>query len=88
MKQLLALVRKEFATLFGAPTAYLTLTLVALVTALIFFDHLRLYNQILFLYSSSGMGGSDQTASLGIAPSTMRRWIGNNRLPGAKALAK
>jgi len=57
MTALLALMRKELATLFGAPTAYLTLTLVALVTALIFFDHLRLYNQILFLYSSSGMGG-------------------------------
>jgi ABC-2 type transport system permease protein len=57
MTALLALMRKEFATLFGAPTAYLTLTLVALVTALIFFDHLRLYNQILFLYSSAGMGG-------------------------------
>jgi ABC-2 type transport system permease protein len=27
------------------------------VTALIFFDHLRLYNQILFVYSSSNMGG-------------------------------
>jgi len=33
MRQLLALVRKEFATLFGAPTAYLALTMVALVTA-------------------------------------------------------
>jgi len=29
------------ASLFGSPTAYLTLTMVALVTALIFFDHLR-----------------------------------------------
>jgi len=54
---LFALARKEFASLFGAPTAYLTLTMVALVTALIFFDHLRLYNQILFVYASSNMGG-------------------------------
>jgi ABC-2 type transport system permease protein len=54
---LAALVRKEFASLFGAPTAYLTLTMVALVTALIFFDHLRLYNQVLFVYASSNMGG-------------------------------
>jgi len=54
---LMALVRKEFASLFGAPTAYLTLTMVALVTALIFFDHLRLYNQILFVFASSNMGG-------------------------------
>ncbi len=57
MTPLLALVRKEFASLFGAPTAYLTLTMVALVTSLIFFDHLRLYNQILFVYASSTMGG-------------------------------
>jgi ABC-2 type transport system permease protein len=54
---LLALMRKEAASLFGAPTAYLTLTMVAGVTALIFFDHLRLYNQILFVYASSTMGG-------------------------------
>jgi ABC-2 type transport system permease protein len=52
-----ALIRKEFAILFGSPTAYLTLTMVAIVTALIFFDHLRLYNQILFLYASTTMGG-------------------------------
>jgi ABC-2 type transport system permease protein len=31
--------------------------MVALVTALIFFDHLRLYNQILFVYSTATMGG-------------------------------
>jgi ABC-2 type transport system permease protein len=54
---LAALVRKELASLFGAPTAYVTLVMVALVTALIFFDHLRLYNQILFLYASTSMGG-------------------------------
>jgi len=54
-----ALVRKEFASLFGSPTAYLTLTMVALVTALIFFDHLRLYNQVLFVYASTTMGGFD-----------------------------
>jgi ABC-2 type transport system permease protein len=52
-----ALVRKELASLFGAPTAYVTLVMVALVTALIFFDHLRLYNQILFVYASTNMGG-------------------------------
>jgi ABC-2 type transport system permease protein len=52
-----ALVRKEFASLFGSPTAYLTLVMVSLVTALIFFDHLRLYNQILFVYASTTMGG-------------------------------
>jgi ABC-2 type transport system permease protein len=52
-----ALIRKELATLFASPLAYLALTLVMLVTALIFFDHLRIYNQILFLYASSTMGG-------------------------------
>jgi ABC-2 type transport system permease protein len=57
MTALAALVRKELASLFGAPTAYVTLVMVALVTALIFFDHLRLYNQILFLYASTNMGG-------------------------------
>ena len=57
MRQLLALMRKEFATLFGAPTAYLALTMVALVTAVIFFERLRLYNQILFVYATSTMGG-------------------------------
>ena len=57
MTALRALVRKELASLFGGPTAYLALTLLALVTALIFFDHLRLYNQILFVYSSATMGG-------------------------------
>ncbi len=31
--------------------------MVALVTALIFFDHLRLYNQILFIFATSTMGG-------------------------------
>ena len=59
MTPFLALLRKELASLFGGPTAYLTLTMVALVTALIFFDHLRLYNQILFVYATSTMGGFD-----------------------------
>ncbi len=57
MIALRALLRKEIASVFGSPTAYVTLTFVALVTALIFFDHLRLYNQILFVYASSNMGG-------------------------------
>ncbi|MDJ0852235.1 MAG: ABC transporter permease [Myxococcota bacterium] len=62
MRPFLALVRKEFQTLFGAPTAYLTLTMVALVTAIIFFERLRLYNQTLFLYATSTMGGFDTDA--------------------------
>ena len=59
MTALNALIRKEFASLFGSPTAYLTLTMVAVVTALIFFDHLRIYNQILFVYATTTMGGFD-----------------------------
>ena len=57
MRQVLALVRKELASLFGSPIAYLTLAMVGLVTALVYFDHLRLYNQILFMYSTAAMGG-------------------------------
>ena len=57
MIALRALMRKEFVVLFGSPIAYLVLTLVALLTALTFFEHLRLYNQVLFLYSSTTMGG-------------------------------
>ncbi len=57
MSELRALLRKELAVLFGSPVAYLTLTVTGLVTALLFFDHLRAYNQILFTYTSSLMGG-------------------------------
>jgi ABC-2 type transport system permease protein len=57
VRELVALVGKELAILFGSPMAYLTLTLVALVTSLLFFDYLRAYNQILFVYSSQVMGG-------------------------------
>jgi len=59
MRPLRALVRKELSILFGSPVAYVTLTAIALVTALLFFDHLRIYNQILFVYTSSVMGGFD-----------------------------
>jgi hypothetical protein len=52
-----ALVRKELAVLFASPVAWLTLAAIGLVTALLFFDHLRVYNQILFLFASSTMGG-------------------------------
>jgi ABC-2 type transport system permease protein len=52
-----ALLRKELLILFGSPLAYVVLTFVILVTALIFFDHLRIYNQILFLFASATMGG-------------------------------
>jgi ABC-2 type transport system permease protein len=67
---LAALIRKEFASLFGSPTPYLTLTMVALVTALIFFDHLRVYNQILFVYASTTMGGFET----GTIPDYINLW--------------
>ena len=70
MTALFALIRKEFASLFGSPTAYLTLTMVALVTALIFFDHLRVYNQILFVYATTTMGGFDS----GSIPDHINLW--------------
>ena len=57
-----ALLRKELVSLFGSPTAYVTLMLVALITALIFFDHLRLYNQILFVYATGTLGGFESDA--------------------------
>jgi len=70
MTELGALLRKELASLFGSPTAYLTLTMIALVTALIFFDHLRVYNQILFVYSTTTMGGFDS----GSIPDYINLW--------------
>jgi ABC-2 type transport system permease protein len=57
MRPLLSLLRKELTVLFGSPVAYVTLTAIALITALLFFDHLRVYNQILFVYSSNVTGG-------------------------------
>jgi len=52
-----ALLGKELATLFGSPIAYVVLTMVSFVTAFVFFEHLRAYNQILFLYATTTMGG-------------------------------
>ena len=57
MTRLAALVRKELAVLFLSPIAYGVLTMVALVTALVFFEHLRLYNQLLFVFASTTIGG-------------------------------
>ena len=57
MTPLLALVRKEATQLFASPVAYFVLTIVALLTSITFFEHLRLYNHQLFLYASSSMTG-------------------------------
>lgn len=62
MTALLALVRKEVAVLFASPIAYMVLATVALLTAITFFEHLRLYNQILFLYASPTLGGFEYEA--------------------------
>jgi len=57
MTALLALMRKEATVLFASPVAYFVLTMVALITSISFFEHLRLYNHQLFLFASSSMGG-------------------------------
>lgn len=57
MTPMLALMRKELTVLFASPVAYFVLTMVALVTSITFFEHLRLYNHQLFLFASSSMGG-------------------------------
>jgi ABC-2 type transport system permease protein len=54
-----ALVRKELAVLFGSPVAYLALTMVTVVTAVQFFELLRVYNHQLFVASTPTMGGFD-----------------------------
>lgn len=57
MTPVLALIRKEATVLFASPVAYFVLTIVALLTSITFFEHLRLYNHQLFLFTSSSMGG-------------------------------
>ncbi len=57
MSRTWALIRKECSVLFGSPIAYGVLFMVALVTSITFFEHLRLYNQILFVFASNTMGG-------------------------------
>ena len=52
-----ALMRKEVTVLFASPVAYFVLTMVALLTSITFFEHLRLYNHQLFVYASSTMSG-------------------------------
>lgn len=57
MRAFLALLRIELLQLLSQPTAYLTLTGVATITSLLFFDHLRVYNQLLFVYATTTLGG-------------------------------
>jgi ABC-2 type transport system permease protein len=54
-----ALVKKELAVLFGSPVAWLTLAMTGVVTALVFFERLRVYNQTVFVWATSTMGGFD-----------------------------
>ncbi len=56
MTPVLALMRKELAGLFGSPIAYAALIGVCIVTAVLFFEHLHLYNQMLFALSSTSIG--------------------------------
>ena len=62
MTSLRALLAKEIMILFASPVAYLVLTTVAILTSIVFFEHLRLYNHQLFLYASSNMGGFESGA--------------------------
>jgi len=62
MRAFRALLAKEAAVLFASPVAYLVLTTVAILTSIVFFEHLRLYNHQLFLYASSNMGGFESGA--------------------------
>ena len=57
MTPFLALLRKELASHFGTGAIYLALAGVSVVSALIFFEHLQVYNQVLFVYASATMGG-------------------------------
>ena len=52
MRPLLALLRKELAVLFGSPVAWLALAMVGVVTAVQFFELLRVYNHQLFAAST------------------------------------
>jgi ABC-2 type transport system permease protein len=66
----LALVRRELAALFGSPIAYAALIGVCVVTAIFFFEHLQLYNQMLFTFSSTSIGG----VNAGEIPDTVNLW--------------
>ena len=59
MTRWFALLAKELRVTFGAPRSYLVLALFALTSALLSFDHLKVYNQLLFLHTSSTLGGFD-----------------------------
>lgn len=70
MTPVLALMRKELADLFGSPIAYATLIGVSVVTAILFFEHLHLYNQMLFAFSSTSIGSMNS----GEIPETINLW--------------
>ena len=70
MTPLLALMRKELASLFGSPIAYAALIGVCAATAILFFEHLRVYNQLLFASASPGIGG----VHAGEIPETINLW--------------
>lgn len=62
--------RKELASLFGSPVAYAVLIGVCIVTAILFFEHLHLYNQMLFAASSTSVG----SLNAGEIPETINLW--------------
>ncbi len=70
MTPVLALMRKELASLFASPIAYTALIGVCIVTAILFFEHLHLYNQMLFAFSSTSIG----SLNAGEVPETINLW--------------
>ncbi len=70
MTPLLALMRREIAGLFHSPIAYAAPIGVCVVTAILFFEHLHLYNQLLFAFASTGIGG----VHAGEIPETVNLW--------------
>ena len=70
MTRWLALLRLELAVWFGSPLAYFVLGGFCGVSALLFFDQLRHYNQLLFVYSSTALGGFESHA----LPGALNLW--------------
>jgi len=59
MARFRALLAKELRLNFASPRTYLVVALFALASGLLCFDHLHVYNQLLFLHASSTLGGFD-----------------------------
>ena len=54
-RRLWALLRKELRTLFASPIAYLVLTAFVALSGIYFFQHLLVYNRLLFVFHSGAL---------------------------------